>query len=254
VSLPPLELTLPTDRLRVSPWFDPVDALAGHDLRSTYVERFWLPILGPTTTFLLRRLAAELDVHPDGFDLPVLDTAHALGLGVRGGRNAPFLRAIARATGFHMIRPVATDALEVRHRAPTLSRHQVARLPVAVRDAHDAWQAEAERVPDVDQLRRRARRLALSLVELGEPAEAVEQQLHRWRIHPALAHEGLQWALERRRSIPTEPDAGPDAAADGSGAPTGAPTAVAAAAADVVPDRTPAAAVAARSSSPLDAA
>lgn len=216
MSLPPLELALPTDHLHVTAWFDPVDALAGHDLRSTYVERFWLPILGPTTTFLLRRLAAELDEHPDGFDLPVLDTAHALGLGVRGGRNAPFLRAIGRATGFHMIRPVATDAIEVRHRAPTLSRHQVSRLPVPVRDAHDAWQAEAERTPDVDQLRRRARRLALSLLELGEPTEAVEQQLHRWRIHPALAYEGLQWALERRRTIPADPGS---AAGDHAGNP-----------------------------------
>src|SRR5690606_5961751 len=60
-------------------------------------------------------------------------------------------------------------------------------------------QDEARRTPDVEQQRRRARRLALSLLELGETDEQVEQQLHRWKIHPALAHDALRWAHDRRR-------------------------------------------------------
>lgn len=210
--LPPSELVLPTDTIHVTPWFDPADALAGHDLRSAYVERFWLPILGPTTTFLLRRLATELDQRPDGFDLPILDTAHALGLGTKGGRNAPFLRAIDRATTFHLLRPTGVDAMAVRHRAPTLSHHQVARLPVALRDLHAGWLGDGRREPSADDLRRRARRLALSLLELGEDDQAVEQQLHRWKIHPAFAHEGLQWAKARRgQGAAPEPSASGDA-------------------------------------------
>lgn len=197
--LSPPDPVLPTDTVHLSSWFDPVDARTGHDLRSTYVEHFWLPILGPTTTLLLRRLAAELDRHPDGVDLPVLDTAHALGLGSKGGRNSPFLRAFARATSFQMLRAVSAEAFEVRHRAPSLSYQQVARLPASLRDAHDAWQAQDRQAPSADDVRRRARRLALSLLELGETDEAVEHQLHRWKIHPAFAHEGLQWAKARRK-------------------------------------------------------
>jgi hypothetical protein len=34
-------------------------------------------------------------------------------------------------------------------------------------------------------MRNRSRRLALSLLELGEDLEATERQLHRWRFHPA---------------------------------------------------------------------
>jgi len=51
VSLPPLDLTLPTDHLHITPLHDPVVDLLGHDLRSTYVERFWLPILGPSSAW-----------------------------------------------------------------------------------------------------------------------------------------------------------------------------------------------------------
>ena len=50
--LPPL--TLP-----IVPWVDPVIDSLGFDPRSTYVETFWLGILGPSTTLLLRRIAGE---------------------------------------------------------------------------------------------------------------------------------------------------------------------------------------------------
>jgi hypothetical protein len=36
--------------LPVRPWPDPVIDALGHDPRSAYVERFWLGILGPSTT------------------------------------------------------------------------------------------------------------------------------------------------------------------------------------------------------------
>ena len=50
--LSPPDPVLPTDTVHLSSWFDPVDARTGHDLRSTYVEHFWLPLLGPTTPLL----------------------------------------------------------------------------------------------------------------------------------------------------------------------------------------------------------
>lgn len=201
------DLALPTDHLHVTPLHDPVVDLLGHDLRSSYVERFWLPILGPTTTLLLRHVAVRLDDHPDGFDLPLLDTAAALGLGNKAGRNSPFLRAVARATKFSVARAVGHGALAVRQRVAPLTRSQTERLPAPLRDEHDAWTAEAAQTPDVDSQRRRARRLALSLAELGEPDEAIERQLHRWKIHPAMAHEAMRWAHTRRHTPPTPPAA-----------------------------------------------
>jgi len=38
------------DHLRVEAWTDPVVDRVGHDPRSTYVERFWLGVLGPSCT------------------------------------------------------------------------------------------------------------------------------------------------------------------------------------------------------------
>src|SRR6478672_2190445 len=87
---------LPFDSLIVFPWPDPVVEAVGHDPRSPYVEHFWLGILGPSTTWLLRRMAAAFDVNPDGFELDLPETAGALGLSATSGRHSPFARTLQR--------------------------------------------------------------------------------------------------------------------------------------------------------------
>ena len=190
-------IDLPTHRLTICPWPDAVIDQVGHDPRSTYVERFWLGILGPSTTWLLRRLADGLDDSPDGFELDLPDTARSLGLGAKGGRHSPFMRAIARTAQFGMAQPFGADALAVRRKVPPLTRNQAARLPMALQEEHQRWveQRGADRSPE--HMRKRARRLALSLVELGEDFDATERQLHRWQFHPAVAHDAATWAWDR---------------------------------------------------------
>ena len=66
-------------RSTVRPWIDPVVDDDGFDPRSRYVELFWLGVLGPTATWLMRRLVAGLD-SPEGYDLDLDATARAMGL------------------------------------------------------------------------------------------------------------------------------------------------------------------------------
>lgn len=47
--------------LMVVPWHDPVVDTVGHDVRSLYVELFWLNVLGPSSLWALRRLVGGLD-------------------------------------------------------------------------------------------------------------------------------------------------------------------------------------------------
>lgn len=197
--------------LHVAPWHDPVVDELGFDLRSHYVERFWLGVLGPSTTFLLRRVAVGFDTRPDGFDLDLADTAGALGLAARGGRNSPFARAVVRSTKFGLAR-LDGERYEVRRRVPPLNLGQLARLPEPVRAEHDAWQATLVDRQGVAEHQRQARRLAAGLLAAGEPVDAVEGHLHRARFHPAVAYEALRWARHRAEDHdPTRAD-GLDAA------------------------------------------
>lgn len=192
----PSLLTFTTDTLLVRPWADDVVDRLGFDPRSPYVEQFWLGILGPSTTWLLRRVAAGFDTAPDGFELALSETARALGLGDGLGRNAPILRSVNRMIQFGMALAMGEGELAVRRHLPPLARRHVERLPPQLREEHRRWQETELRTTEEDQ-RRRCRQLALSLVELGEDPEAVEQQLLRWRYHPRLAHEAATWATRQ---------------------------------------------------------
>jgi len=185
--------------MAVRPWPDPVIDALGHDPRSHYVERFWLGILGPSTTWLLRLLAAQLEASPAGYDLDLAETAIVLGLGGRGGRHSPFMRALARCCRFDIAELRDDGTLAVRRKIPPLNRRQVMQLTASQQEAHRAWQEADLSVPAAEQLRRRARRLALSLFELGEDREATERQLMRWKFHPSLARESAAWGWDRHR-------------------------------------------------------
>lgn len=191
------------DQLIIRPWPDPVIDSIGHDPRSAYVERYWLGILGPSATWLLRALARQFEDSPGGFELHLGDAARSLGLGGRGGRHSPFVRALTRCCQFGIAQMAGTDTLAVRRKLPPLTRYQVSRLPERLQAEHRAWQEEALRHPPADQLRQRARRLALSLLELGEDVEGAERQLLRWRFAPALAREATVWAGQRHQGAPS---------------------------------------------------
>jgi hypothetical protein len=194
------ELTLPTERLAIAAWPDPVIDELGHDPRSTYVERFWLGILGPSTVWLLRRLADGLDARPDGYELDLPETARALGLGMRGGRHSPVVRSLERACRFGAGRWQGPHELAVRRKLAPLTRAQLERLPDAVQAEHATWLERDPEASSAAELRDRARHLALSLLELGEDAAGTERQLHRWRFHPALAHDAVEWARREREA------------------------------------------------------
>lgn len=186
-----------TDTLTVRPWPDPVIDALGHDPRSVYVETFWLGVLGPSTTLLLRHLATQFDAHPEGFTLDLEAAATRLGVGYKGGQHSAFVRTIARCISFDLAQLTGAATLEVRRHIPPVSRRHLIRMPESVQEAHDRWQDAQRRIPPVEQMRRRARRLALSALQLGLDRDEVERQLMQWRFHPALCFEAAAWAWEQ---------------------------------------------------------
>jgi hypothetical protein len=187
-------------RLRVEPWLDPVVDEIGHDPRSSYVETFWLPVLGPSTTWLLRRFASHLDDAPRGVEFEPEDLARRLGIGERSGPNAPFARTLKRCVDFQMAE-WRGGALAVRRYLPPLARRHLRRLPEALQQEHGVLvETAGRRAPHSERLRDHGRRLALSLAEYGDDQSATEAQLVRWGFHPAMASDCAVFAaLEHAR-------------------------------------------------------
>lgn len=187
------------DVLCVRSWPDPVIDAAGYDPRSAYVETFWAGVLGPSTLLLLRRIAARFDTAPEGFELDPATWAAELGLRYPG-KGSPFARAVGRLCHFGLATAPDPATLLVRRHVPPLARRHLLRLPPSLQEAHAAWLARERDRSSQAELRRRARQLALSLVELGEDPDAVERHLCRWRFHPALCREAAVWAWATHRA------------------------------------------------------
>src|SRR5438309_155959 len=123
-AIPPGLFTRPT--VTVRPWQDELIDTLGFDPRSAYVERYWLGILGPSSVWFMRRMAAAFDRRPAGLNLDLSALATELGLGHKGGRHSPFMRTMWRCVQFDLAR-VVNDDFEVRRKLPPLNRRQIQR-------------------------------------------------------------------------------------------------------------------------------
>jgi hypothetical protein len=198
---PPSSTAGGDQRLRIVPWIDPVADPHGVHPCSRYVELYWLGIVGPSTTWLLRRLSYGLDVHQDGFDLDLTETARSLGLGDRMGKNSPFRRALQRLCTFELARPHGPGGLAVRTRIPPLPLRHLSRLPEPLQQSHRRWVTE-QQLPEPEQMRRRARRLAAGLASSGRTQAEIEKQLGSWQFHPAVAFWAAEDAIRPRKAVP----------------------------------------------------
>ena len=132
--------TLPDDgRITLVTWPDALADATGHAVRSDYVEMFWLGILGPTATWLLRRCSDEVLASPAGADIDLHPMAGSIGLAYHAGRHNPFSRGFDRLIMFGMMRHVGSHpqpTFAVRTHVPPLALRQLARLPEPLQIAH----------------------------------------------------------------------------------------------------------------------
>jgi len=132
-----------TGTIRVRRWDDPLVERHGYLVSGEYVEYFWLGTLGPTTAWLMRRLARVVDLHPDGVALDLAELATSLGLGWDSGRANPLVRSFDRLVMFGLAKPL-TESLLVRTTVPPLNMKQIERLAPHLRHALDTWSIRGE--------------------------------------------------------------------------------------------------------------
>jgi hypothetical protein len=133
------------DPLEVTAWADPLVEQLGHAPRSAYVETYWLPLIGPASTWAMRRLNAWLDGATAGYQVSITELGRELGLGAGVGRSSPVVRTLARLVSFGLATPLG-DALAVRRMLAPLTCRQVRSLPEPLAIRHDQERAgERER-------------------------------------------------------------------------------------------------------------
>jgi hypothetical protein len=104
--------------LRVVPWEDPIVESRGFAVNDPYIEMFWLPVLGPTATWLYRRLVSGVLHSPSGYTINMDELARTIGVAYTQGRHNPFVRALQRCVMFGVaehiaVQPVRTLAITI---------------------------------------------------------------------------------------------------------------------------------------------
>lgn len=128
------------DPVPVTAWRDSVVDRIGYRPDSLYTETFWLPLVGPTSLWVMRRMARWLDDSPDGYAMPLQPLAREVGLTGEAKPSSPVVRSLVRLTHFRFL-AVQGDVLACRCVLPPLSRGNVARLPGHLQAQHGEWMA-----------------------------------------------------------------------------------------------------------------
>ena len=104
------------------------------DVRSEYVEVLWLPVLGPSATWLVRRLGTLAAAFPSGTWLDTAELSVSIGLGNGQGL---LTRSLRRLVNFGVAECKTGDVLQVRSQLPPVSSRCLERMPpVLVAEHH----------------------------------------------------------------------------------------------------------------------
>lgn len=141
-TIPPAALQLPTTRPKpefpetfvLVPWIDPVVDTVGFPPHHPYVELLWLPVVGPSATWLYRRLGHLAARRPDGTTIRLADLACSVGVGPATGPTSTVQRSLRRVVRFGLAS--WHGRLAVRTTVPPLSQHHLARLTGDLQAAH----------------------------------------------------------------------------------------------------------------------
>lgn len=134
----PTIATLNSEILKILPWEDPVTNATGYNPRSLYVEMFWLPVLGPSCIWLIRRLSMWLEKNPSGFELNLNLTAKELGLG-NNQKSQPLKRTLIRCADFGIIHIGENDCAFLRRKMPQVNLRLINRFSDRLKQAHELW-------------------------------------------------------------------------------------------------------------------
>jgi hypothetical protein len=183
--------------VRLYGWDDPVIDRLGYAPDSEYVEYFWLPVLGPSSIWLLRRVSQLLEQSPHGIAVETTTFGRMLGLGGNTNGRSLLAKTITRCIHFDVAQPRG-ESIAFRRHLPPLNARQLERLPAELRSLHGST-ATHHIVNELHHARVRARQMALSLANLGEEESAIRTQLGTWKFSSELIDEALEWISTTRR-------------------------------------------------------
>jgi hypothetical protein len=128
------ELVFPPE-FRVVAWADPVVEAVGFSVHHAYVELIWLPVIGPSATWMLRRLGSWAEACPEGMTVRLGELGAWLGIASSVGASSTVQRSLRRLVRFGL--GSWQGQLAIRTMVPPASERHLRRLSPSLREAHE---------------------------------------------------------------------------------------------------------------------
>jgi hypothetical protein len=184
------------DTVTVYPWSEPRFEQWGHHVQSDYVERFWLPILGPSSIVLARHIAANFDSTNTAFESDTHTMAGAIGIA-----PGQLLRVINRLVSFGKatFNPGTTSVLALRTHWEPLGPNSIRRLPAHLAELHRDTETVAEQTHYSTQTQRAIWRFVLSAHANGTSVTDIDTLLRHRECEQSLRVEFVNWCRNTPR-------------------------------------------------------
>ncbi len=179
--------------------FHPTDVAAdathsffAHD---PYIETFWLPLLGPTATWLMNDLCLRALIQQDSFSLQLNEISLRIGIGSREGSSSPVMKQLSRLCQAHVLYRHGENEYLVPRTIEPPRTEMFYKLKEHKRLHHKLWMTRLLDSPAETQ-RRRIRALVTRLEMMGFNAPIISTTLLATGLHPSIIGEAIaQFAL-----------------------------------------------------------
>ncbi len=171
-------------------WSDPVVARFGHDPRSAYVERFWLPVLGPSVIVAARRCAVLFD--GSGSTVAVDPVGFSAGLGLVPGSVS---KTLNRLVLFGLALTPEPGRWELRTSWPDVSARALAQRDPsgALRNELRAWERSVVHRDESERVERQWWRKVIGAHTFGAEVSKVDAELRAGGCEDRLRVELVNW-------------------------------------------------------------
>ncbi|MFN8016246.1 MAG: hypothetical protein U0R17_06550 [Acidimicrobiia bacterium] len=169
------------------------DSLHSFFAYDSYIEQFWLPLLGPTATLLINNLTLKSLSNSQTFYISKAELSLSLGTGYRSGDSSPIQKQLIRLSRNKLIYQINSNEYLIPKIVPQLGITQISKLSNTLRTQHDAWITRLEISP-ISTFRRKIKQLVLKLQSLDYDNQKVKNILNSTGLHPSIIAEALELA------------------------------------------------------------
>jgi hypothetical protein len=162
--------------LCLEPWAQPHFDRWGSEPRSTYVERFWLPVIGPSSLVLARSITTGFESNNGSYRVDASHQATAIGVS-----PSQLRRVLDRLVVFGVAKTLGPDMFCIRTMWPVIGSGAIRQLTASLHQQHSDWLLLTDTLDADNAPNRVLWRLTIAAHAKGVSAVDLDAQLRRLR-------------------------------------------------------------------------